>query len=293
MSRLILGVALAGVLAVLTAAADPVNPMDQAKSQFAKADGAKIHYKSLGKGKTALVFIHGWCCDMTFWREQVPAFDGQIRIILLDLPGHGQSDKPQVEYTMGYFARAVKAVLRDAKVDQAILVGHSMGMPVARQFYRLYPNSTRALVSVDGALRPYTLDPERIRQFTEPLTRPDFQQYIGKMVDGMFHPESPAAVREQVKAVMQAAPQYVAVSAFRHMFDAANWLADPVTVPLLAVYTRSPVWNEDYVAFVRQLAPDSDIQFMDGVGHFLMLEKPAEFNEKLKAFVARQGPFKN
>ena len=117
-------------------------------------DGLSLYYEMEGSVRQPLVFIHGWCCDMTFWREQVPAFDGQIRIILLDLPGHGQSDKPQVEYTMGYFARSVNAVLKDAKVDSAILVGHSMGVPVARQFYRLYPNSARALVSVDGALRP-------------------------------------------------------------------------------------------------------------------------------------------
>ncbi len=50
-------------------------------------------------------------------------------MITVDLPGHGESDKPQIAYTMDLFARAVEAVMRDAGVDQAVLVGHSMGTP--------------------------------------------------------------------------------------------------------------------------------------------------------------------
>ena len=83
---------------------------------------------------------------MNFWRMQVPAFETKSRVIAIDLPGHGRSDKPQIDYTMDLFARAIDAVLRDAKVDRAVLVGHSMGVPVVRQFYRKYPEKTRALV---------------------------------------------------------------------------------------------------------------------------------------------------
>ena len=75
-------------------------------------------------------------------------------MIAIDLPGHGQSDKPQVTYSMDYFARAVEAVMNDAKAKRAVLVGHSMGTPVARQFYRKYPQKTLAIVIVDGVLRP-------------------------------------------------------------------------------------------------------------------------------------------
>ena len=50
--------------------------LDRAPSRFAKLDAITIHYKSLGEGETALVFVHGWACDLTFWRFQVPAFEG-------------------------------------------------------------------------------------------------------------------------------------------------------------------------------------------------------------------------
>src|SRR5262245_5399697 len=64
-----------------------VRTIDMTPSKFANRDGVRIHYKSLGPGETALVFVHGWTCDLTFWRSQVPAFEGKTRILLIDLPG--------------------------------------------------------------------------------------------------------------------------------------------------------------------------------------------------------------
>src|SRR5207247_2533373 len=86
--------------------------LDRAPSRFALYNGTRVHFKSLGAGTTAVVFVHGWSCDLTFWRAQVPAVDGRVRAIFLDLPGFGRSDKPDVAYTMDYFAGAVDAVLR-------------------------------------------------------------------------------------------------------------------------------------------------------------------------------------
>src|ERR1043165_9182525 len=103
-----------------------------ATSQFGAEvsyDGARVHYESYGKGKDAVVFIHGWTCDLSFWRGQAPVYQKR-RSLLIDLPGHGQSDKPEVSYTQERFARAVEAVMRDEGVERAVLVGHSMGGPV-------------------------------------------------------------------------------------------------------------------------------------------------------------------
>src|SRR4029450_4289348 len=100
-----------------------------AESRFTMLDGARIHYVNYGKGGEALVLIHGWTCNLDNWRDQFPDFAKRNRVIAIDLPGHGQSDKPQLSYTMDLFARAVDAVLQDAKVKRAVLVGHSMGTP--------------------------------------------------------------------------------------------------------------------------------------------------------------------
>src|SRR5204862_2730970 len=118
-------------LAMDTARGDgPADILGQAPSRFAKSGDLKVHYNSLGDGKTAVVFIHGWCCDHSVWREQAAALDGKGHMLFVDLPGYGKSDKPKIDYTMNVFARGIDAVLQDAGVEKAVLVGHSMGTPV-------------------------------------------------------------------------------------------------------------------------------------------------------------------
>ncbi len=286
-------VSLAFVTLLLPAArAEQPDALDKAPSQFAKLDGVKVHYKSLGKGETAVVFVHGWTADMTSWRYQVPALEGKARVVLVDLPGHGKSDKPKMDYTMDFFARAVNAVLEDAGVEKAVLAGHSMGTPVVRQFYRQYPKKTLALVAVDGSLRSFARRPEDVDVFVGRFEGKDFKENYARFIDSMIKPTTPAEVRKALKETLPTAPQHVAVSAMRNMFDAKVWKDDEIKVPLQALMANLPHWSEEYVKHVRKLAPKVDYQTMDGVGHFLMMEKPDEFNKLLLGFLEKQGVVK-
>src|SRR5271154_6917698 len=122
------------------------------ESHFISHGANRIHYVPAGKGNRTIVFIHGWACNLGFWREQVTALADKARLILIDLPGHGQSDKPQTVYTMDFFAETVLSVLLAAKVDKAIFIGHSMGGAVIARVHHHAPEKVAALVSVDGLL---------------------------------------------------------------------------------------------------------------------------------------------
>ncbi|HEY7546788.1 MAG TPA: alpha/beta hydrolase [Blastocatellia bacterium] len=276
-------------LAISTKAQAIVNekgPSDPSPGLFANLDGSRVHYRNYGKGDEAIVFVHGWTCNMSFWGGQWYVFERLKRTILIDLPGHGMSDKPQINYSMDLFARAIKAVLDDAKVKRAVLVGHSMGTPVIRQFYRKYPKETVALVIVDGGLRPFA-DKKMMDAFIAPLRAPNYQEAAGKFVDAMLAPVSSPKLREEIKRSMLATPQHVAVSAMDAMADPAVWGEDKINVPVLAVLAKSPFWPADNETFYRSLAPDMDYQMWDGVSHFLMMEKPDEFNRSLATFLVR------
>ncbi|HVF55133.1 MAG TPA: alpha/beta hydrolase [Pyrinomonadaceae bacterium] len=267
---------------------EPDADKKDAQSRFAKFDGMRVHYQNSGKGDEALVFVHGWTCDLSFWRMQSAAFTGKTRVIAVDLPGHGRSDKPQIAYTMDLFARSVEAVLRDAGVKRAVLVGHSMGMPVVRQFYRKYPEKTLALVDVDGALRPFAAR-AAMERFIAPLRGDKYRETAAGMVEGMVRPVQSAALREEIKTAMLSTPQHVAVSAMEGMADDAIWAEDQIRVPVLAVLARSPFWPTDTEAHFRKVAPALEYEMWDGVSHFLMMDKPEDFNRTLARFlVARK-----
>lgn len=254
------------------------------ESRFTTLDGARIHYMTYGKGREALVLIHGWSCNLDYWRDSIPDLAKRNRVIAIDLPGHGQSDKPQLAYTMDYFARSVDAVLRDAKVERAVLVGHSMGTPVARQFYRKFPQKTLAIVIVDGALRPFG-DKKLLEGIIAAFRGPNYLEAGQRMFAGMSGPNLPAEIQQRIQTSFVNTPQYVLVSAMEGMADDSIWGQDKINVPVLAVLAKSPFYPPDNEQFFRSIAPNLEYHMWDGVGHFLMMEKPKEFNEVVITFL--------
>jgi pimeloyl-ACP methyl ester carboxylesterase len=270
------------MLLLFVATQTPVFAKD-GESKYATLNGAKIHYQSYGSGSDAFVLVHGWSSNLQAWSYQIPELAKRGRVIALDLPGHGQSDKPQLAYTMDHFAAAIDAVMKDAKVERAVFLGHSMGTPVIRQFYRKYPKKTLALVIVDGALRPFG-DRAMRDQFLNTFRAPNYKEAAGSMftqMAGML----PAEDQERVKASFLNTPQNVLVSALERMYDDALYATDKINLPVLAILAKSPFWPADTEQFLRSLAPDLEFHMWEGVDHFLHLEKSKEFNDAVIAFV--------
>ena len=259
----------------------------KAPSRFAVVDGMRVHYKSLGKGSQALVLVHGWACDLSFWRFQAGPLAAHHRVLLIDLPGHGQSDAPEIAYTPALSARAVDAMLLDAGVTRAVLVGHSNGAPVIRTFARLFPAKTAGLVVVDGNLRPFWQERSQLDAFAGRLRGPKGKEAAAKMIDGMIAATVPEA-RDWIRATMLRTPQQVMVSSFEETGDPAVWTPDPIPVPLLVVLAKSPFWTEDYRQFVRTLSPTVDYQVLERVSHFLMIDDPRRFNRILERFLGKK-----
>jgi pimeloyl-ACP methyl ester carboxylesterase len=266
------------------------------ESRYAKLDlgpsgahgEARIHYKSFGKGREALVLIHGWSCNLDYWRDSIPDFAKRSRVIAIDLPGHGQSDKPEVAYSMDLFARAVEAVLRDARVERAVLVGHSMGTPVARQFYRKYPQKTLGIVIVDGALRPFG-DKKLMEGFIAGFRGPNYKEVGKQMFAGMAGPNLAAELKERIQTSFLNTPQHVLVSAMEGMADDSIWGDDKINVPVLAIMAKSPFYAPNTEEVYRSTAPNLEFKMWEGVGHFLMMEKPKEFSDAVIAFLDKNA----
>ena len=275
----------------LSAAAAQNSKQSQTESRFASLDGARISYQSYGKGREALVLVHGWSCSVGYWSDLIPDLSKRSRVIAIDLPGHGQSDKPQLPYTMDLFARAVDAVLKDAGVNRVVLVGHSMGTPVARQFYRKYPHKTLAIVIVDGALRPFG-DKKLMDGFIAGFRGPNYKEAGKQMFAGMAGPNLSAELKERIQASFLNTPQHVIVSAMEGMADDSIWGPDKINVPVLAILAKSPFWPADTEQFYRSIAPSLDFQWWDGVGHFIMMEKPKQFNDAVIAFLDKNSLIK-
>jgi pimeloyl-ACP methyl ester carboxylesterase len=185
---------------------------------------------------------------------------------------------------MAYFANSIEAVMKDAKLQKAVLVGHSMGTPVARQFYRLYPDQTLGIVAVDGPLQPFG-PKAQMEGFFGPLFN-DYKNQSTKFIDGLLGPVR-QDVKTEIRPVMLTAPDYVAVSAMKAMLDDSIWTNDQINVPVLAIMAKNPMYPANMEEGFRKVAPNLEFQMWDGVSHFLFMEKPKEFNAAVGAFIAK------
>jgi pimeloyl-ACP methyl ester carboxylesterase len=265
----------------------PLELAAQGQSRFATLDGHRVYYVSHGKGKRAVVFIHGWTCDHSFWKLDTKALAARRRVLLVDLPGHGSSDKPEISYTQPLFARAVNAVLEHAGVNEAVLAGHSMGTPVALTFVELFPGKAAGIVMVDGVLRREKATPEAREKAMARWSQGDYKETATKMIESMFVPATTPALRQEIRDKMLATPRRVAVSAMAGMME----LSPPakIPVPALAIVAARPNFPAGYEQFLRGLAPKLDYEMWDGAGHFLMMEQPERFQKTLTAFLDKIG----
>ena len=236
------------------------------------------HFVSLGRGEPALVFVHGWTCDSTIWKAQMDEFSKRRHVIAIDLPGHGQTVAPASGFQSRTFVEAVDEVIRGEKLEKVVLVGHSMGGAVVRQYARLHPERVVGLVFIDAPLE--FVDTPTLRAMPGTFGGVQGPANRRAFIESMFLPTTPPAVRKGILAIMLKAPETVAVGAFA-------WLVDELTAP------QKPVeWPA--LVLIRQggskpplkLVPSGKIVEVPGAGHFVMNDKPQETNRLIADFIA-------
>ena len=249
----------------------------------ATVDGMRIQSAVAGAGNQTVILVHGWTCDSSSWDAQVPVLAARYRVVTVDLPGHGKSDSPKDgKFSMDLFARAVEAVRAEANADRVVLVGHSMGAPVIRQYARRFPSHVTALVAVDGPLDMRGFG----AGFTPPkMTGPEGLKAREGMIRGMFTPQTPQPVQTHVLAMMLAAPEATAAGAMQSILDPSLRTDEITPMPALAIVAGTGQLPN--VAETRKVLPAFDATQVAGTGHFVMMEKPEEFNRLLIAFLEK------
>ena len=251
-------------------------------------DRIPIAYQVAGTGDPAIVFVHGWSCDRTYWRHQVAAFEATHRVVAIDLAGHGDSGAGRASWTVPSFGADVAAVVDVLNLQDIVLVGHSSGGDVIVEAALMLGDRVRAAVWVDTYHRltvPET--PQAVEAFVEPFRR-DFVGRTRSLVSGMFPPTTSPELIEVIATDMSSAPPEVAIDALRHAF--AN--EGPVMAALprlgLPVVAINPDYQPTNLESLRRYGVETVIA--SGVGHFLMLEDAPQFNRLLADVIGRTPP---
>ena len=253
----------------------------QPKSEVVEAaDGVPIHYSVTGKGDPALVFIHCWTCNRSFWDNQVAEFSKTNRVVAIDLPGHGESGQGRKNWSVESFGDDVKTVVTKLNLKHVVLVGSSMGGPIALEAARRMPDRVVAIVPVDTLQNVESKVPPDQLDAVFKQMEADYKNATTSLLNQFFFsPTTPAAVKERVINATLAVRPEIAIPILKAVF---SW--DPtaamreIKVPIRAI-------NADRVPtdlpVNRKYAPQFDVMIIKGTGHYPMLEDPARFNQML------------
>lgn len=246
------------------------------------ADGSLISYAVKGRGEPTIVFVHCWTCDHTFWQHQVAYFSQHYQVVWLDLAGHGLSDSTRSDYTMSAFGEDVAAVVNKVGANRVVLVGHSMGGPVAMEAARILGDKVVAVVGVDTFYTPFQFpkDKAQIEGFLKPLKN----DYIGtrrKMLRSMFTPNADPELKASIISRFNGANPEMGISA---MHDILEWYAQNVPDALEACSMKLRNINAAPTGNEKPL--HESVGLIPGVGHFIPQVKPEEFNDALNRIIS-------
>jgi sigma-B regulation protein RsbQ len=254
----------------------------------AAADGVPIHYSVQGKGEPALVFIHCWSCDRNLWDNQVPVFAKQYRVVTIDLPGHGESGQERRNWSVESFADDVNTVITKLNLKRVVLIGSSMGGPIAVEATRRMPDRVVAIVPVDTLQNVENkVPPEQLADVMKQL-RSDYKTAVtGFLNQFFFSANTPIAVKNRIISEVTSRPPELSIKILEGIFayDAAPALGK-IKAPIRAINSDL---NPTNLEVNRKYAPQFDAVIIKGTGHYPMLEDPERFNELL-ANVLRDLP---
>lgn len=257
-----------------------------------EVNGITIGYSDRGSG-LPLVFLHAFPLNRTMWASQEQALSSQFRVITLDLRGHGESDAPLWYYTLDQAADDVRALMDHLSIQQALLVGLSMGGYILLAFYRRYVERVKGLLLADTraqadtpegkegrfqmAQTAYRKGPSAIADVMIPKllspatvrTRPDIVQRVRGMIEG-----------NQISGI---AGDLMAMAERSDSVPLLEQIACPVQIIVGELDQATPPADAELMA---EKIPGARLAVIPNAAHLANLEQPEAFNQIVSSFAS-------
>jgi pimeloyl-ACP methyl ester carboxylesterase len=267
------------VVAALGCAA-PNPDLTPGRHVFTAADGLEIPYDVHGDGEIAVVLVHCWMCQRTFWDAQVPVLEGTYRVIAPDLGGHGEAGATREAWSIAGYGEDVAALIEHLGLERVVLVGHSMGGSVALKAAALSRGRVLGIVAVD-TLHDAEFDfnqPQAKRTIKAFQER--FAETCDQFITFMFPEEGVEEIIAEVRRVGCEQSNQEVGKALMLDFGKLDMVAlfKEAGVPIRAINAAAP--NPTQIETNRKYA-DFDAVLMENVGHYPHMTRPEEFNPLL------------
>ena len=264
----------------------PITELGFIRENIISDDGVMINYYIKGTEKKALVFVHGYSCSSEYWWPQLEYFSKDHTVIAVDIAGHGKSGVNRQEYSMDAFGNDVTSVIEHLDLEEVVLIGHSMGGPVIVKAAIKLGVKTRLIVGVDTF---HDLSTEGIGGFARTAVNTMFKLFYESMtedsIDDFFIDKTDEDLARWIRNDALKSPKHIS----QGTLDALLTMNYPeslreLSIPIVALNART--FRETKLDSNMNTYKNLQIEFMEDVGHFIMLERPVEFNNWLETKIS-------
>ncbi len=264
-----------------------------------EVNGLKLSLIDYGQGAPVLL-VHGLSGYKENWEENLDYFAARHRVLALDLPGFGRSEKrTDLPYTVEFFSDLLCAMLSRCGIAKAHWIGNSMGGLIAALTALNHPDRVDRLVLVNAAGTNQRQAEALLASNQAMLSNPDFKptpELLGMMMRTLiFHGPSPQIDKMIARALEDSAQPEAPLQRDATIKALQSILATPLTErlgeirsPTLVVWGRNDnLVNVSNAAIFAEKIPRAELFLIDQCGHCPMLEKPADFNQRVGQFLDR------
>jgi len=254
----------------------------------ALSHGEPIAYSVLEAPSPLVLFIHGWCCNQAYWRKQMAALRGRVRLAALDLSGHGLSRRtPDRDWSIEGFGADAIAVADALDADEVVLIGHSMGGPVALEASLGLGERCRLIVGVDTFTDAafYRRLPREAIEMRKLTFAADFPGAMASMIEAIAAPGDEPGLIDWIAGEMTKTGPRIALPVLEALLSwdiERRW-------PMRRAPVETINSKEGALRGVQIPLPGLGLHALDAVGHFPMLEAPRVFNAALLSILKRHG----
>ncbi len=250
---------------------------------FIKVNGFKTHYEDKGSGKP-LLLVHGACSNTSIWVNQISGLSNKLRVIAIDLPGHGKTEPLSQRGTIERYADHVAGFMKEIGLSKAAVGGTSMGGLVVQQLCLKYPQLVEKLILIDSAAKI------PISQEVLNLYRNQFESTQKLLSEISFSKKTmkanPALVQQHVQEDLKtdrkvATEDYEATGGV----DFTRQLGKIKAPTLIIMGADDLMITPTMAQFLYENIKGSKLETIPDAGHVNMIEKPDEFNRILVKFI--------
>jgi len=261
--------------------------VDRKENVTAKVNNTTIAYNQYGNGDTTLLFVHGWCINKEYWDDQSKYFSDRYKVVTLDLPGFGESDKNRSEWTFENYTNDINEFIKTEKLKNVILIGHSMSGDILLMMDTKYPESVIGIVGIDNLKKPGAkLSEEESKQVEGFFAMLD-SNFSGTVEtytkQNLFPPSADTSIVNRVIKDFKSNEPVIAIKVLRSLLDVSQKEKEMMQLLKHTLYLVNSDGDTTHIDSLKKYCKASaEVVYVHGTGHYPMIEKPAEFNSALE-----------